>query len=58
MTCSASCKSEVRPTLWEVVGNGLEEGGSRQPPPGTVCQSGIEFSVAGGIPEVWRGGTT
>lgn len=27
MTCSASCRSEVRPACWEVVGNGHEEGG-------------------------------
>lgn len=35
MTYSASCKSEVRPTLWEVMGNGHEKGASHQPQPGT-----------------------
>lgn len=42
MTCLASCRSEVRPACWEVVGNGHRKGDPASHGLGQKCQSVTE----------------
>lgn len=51
MTCSASCRSEVRPACPEVAGNGHMGGAPAGYSWGQVCQSGSEFPMAGEVSE-------
>ena len=60
MTCSASCRSEVRPARREVPDMSTQDGGALLATARGRCVSEAvsEFSVAGGIQEMPEGGET